>query len=222
MKNVLDYLRKVDESPMTHNPEASGTERSFSKEYDWATLQFKELLDRGISSKRYNLYKTPHSFWLTSDTDEYMGHISGDYKTVGGKEAFLISESFSKLSGGFYVIMFAHIFKHTNIDYIFSDTLVSEKAVNSWKKRLSQSRNNAVVMVDGVIGEYRPNGDYWGAGKGNIRVGLGKNQEAIDLYETIMLRCKSKLEQYSTHRKLYETNDEVLDGMLYFEPLNKL
>jgi hypothetical protein len=114
---------------------------SKSKEYDWIDFDKESKLTRcllnNIGSMHYKLYRTGNSnFYLTTEGNEYLGQLEG----IISDRVLNITSSNSKLSYGFYNIIFSSLLSTELITEILSDFDLSTNALNSYERLLINGR----------------------------------------------------------------------------------
>lgn len=106
----------------------------YSYEGKWEHLKRKSLKNTKLLTTSLpddmKLYVYDDIYFLISSNDEYLGYI--EMRTDGEIPRIVYTDS--RLSGGFYLIMFTGIFKHTNIKEIISDVSLSVNAGHSYAK----------------------------------------------------------------------------------------
>ena len=106
----------------------------YSYEGKWNHLKSKSLKNTKLLSSslpdNMKLYFYDDIYFLISSDDEYLGYI--EMRTDGEIPRIVYTDS--RLSGGFYLIMFTEIFKHTDIKEILSDVSLSVNAGHSYAK----------------------------------------------------------------------------------------
>lgn len=107
----------------------------------------KKLISNNIDNK-YRIYRIGGAFFLTNLQDEYEGAIS--YLNDGN--VLTIDETFSKISGGFYSIMFENILNHTEFKEILSSESLSDGAINSYNKLYNSNKFN--IRIKDEDGNY--------------------------------------------------------------------
>ena len=93
------------------------------------------LLQWDIGVEKLRVYRAGSNFFLTDSNDEYLGNI--EFSKVENKFA-TIGHIYSKITQGFYSIMFSAILTEPNIDYILSDVSLSDPALSAYG-RLAKS-----------------------------------------------------------------------------------
>jgi hypothetical protein len=118
---------------------ARGT-NEYSYEGKWNYLKSKNYKNTKLLSDKLpdhmKLYLYDDIYFLISEREEYLGYI--ELRTDGEIPRIVYTDS--KLSGGFYLIMFTYIFKLTHITEILSDVSLSENAIKSYTK-LSKNKS---------------------------------------------------------------------------------
>lgn len=92
------------------------------------------LIKDKIPPLNNKLYAGKNIFYLTDGADDYLGHIEYSYLD---KNKILIDNSYSEYRG-FYELLFKLILTKTPITMIFGGYRQSQRAINSWKKRLEK------------------------------------------------------------------------------------
>ena len=117
-------------------------ESGFSRKSDWNEFHKEhkdtELVQADIGSMRYKMYRHFSTYYLTTDSDEYMGYISFENNRIKNAK--------SEITKGFYTIMFTVLIHNKQMLEICSDTEMSSSAISGWLN-LHNSQNRLNISV---------------------------------------------------------------------------
>ena len=203
-----------------------GSYNAHSGKSDWEfelDRDTKELVKDNIGSKRYKLYKVFSKYYLTSESDVYLGRIE---LTEPNKGVSVIETSHSNMRKGFYNIIFTSILGNTNIKEILSDTELSNQAIKSYSKlsRLNNIKINIWNMSQGKM-------DYSEESllsDGSFRVSITESWNLHEVFKRYNKRYLQKdinensEDKYlkihiNTHRRSYLEKCSSLDNFLFSE-----
>ena len=122
----------------------------FSFEHIWDSikgLSYIKLISK-IPNENYMLYRNTrtNTFFLVDDKENYLGDIQ--FKEIKGKQGYII-HTYSKISGGFYRIMFSEILHKTEIKEIISDESLSKKAISAYEKINKETKFDTQILLNG-------------------------------------------------------------------------
>ena len=191
---------------------------SFSKEDDWEfynkTPDSVDLVAFNVGSGRFKIWKSEHTFFLTSDSEEYIGSLqTREYNNI-----LYIETSHTKLKKGFYNIMFTFLL--TMYKEIRSDTSLSTNAIKAYERLDKNTKLNVQVYDNG----YNPYSHKALTSSRTATVSITEvyamNEIINDYYDRIMSEKKDSfgIEQ-NGYRKAYENKSKELDMFLFGEEI---
>lgn len=183
MNESFEYLfsKQLNERPVESGILSNAS--SYSKEDTYDSLLELKVPYKIISSNiggLYDIVRITDTYYLVDhNTKKYLGYIEGNNITIRGKPAFIIKLTFSKLSKGFYGIMFNEILHKTDIKYLVGDESQSTQAKGSWKKLLDSFNSYIYNTQTDKLYELTKDNfeDAFGADKRNLRLCVSLNKE---------------------------------------------
>lgn len=154
----------------------------YNKEDEFNDLKNNKLLELYKEINNYKIYRTQTTIYLSDKDSNYLGYVklinprnvmkSEDLKKY---KVFVIQGSHSKLSGGFYKLMFSVIFD-LGYNLILSDLMMTDEAINAWIKILNNNPNKACIYNEesNELEKYEENKDYSEVNTMKYRYGLKK------------------------------------------------
>lgn len=187
---------------------------STSLEHDWTNEKWRGsfivIKDNFLSSKHLKLFRNGidgNFFILTDKENNYIGSIQ--FKNIKNKIA-VIDSSYSKMTGGFYNIMFTAILGLADIEEILSDVILSDKAFYSYEKL---QKNNIFNIKVKLSNEYftfnRKNYEQDYNCRISIRESRSIREVFIDLDERILV-------EHSPYKNSKDNNTSYNDWMFLF------
>jgi hypothetical protein len=178
------------------------------------------IISDNVGNRKYDIVEYNGTYYLINKyTKNYLGHIQTESDNINGDKAIFIDGSYSTgETKGIYGMMFTHIFKDTNIKYIFGDKAQSTQAIESWRKVIKSFDGVVLDLSTNIIIPYDENktDEYWKKGTYNIRVGIVADKEYIEESFRLTFERVSKDSGDGVYRKMFNLKDHDLD--LYFYP----
>lgn len=179
--SVEEHNRLVELTRIIDNTQSGN---STSKETLWEnTVCSKAILVKSdISPRKFKIFKSLDTFYLTSYSSKYIASIEGQEQSVQGKKSFLISKGYSITQSEAYKLLIMSVIEFTDIEFIFSNSNITENAKNFYSNLLTDRSTSMIhLLVDDHIVPYDKGTTYDQILKENknVRIGLSIDRELL-------------------------------------------
>jgi len=208
MKKFSEFLNEM--ARPTGEP-INSKNKDRSKEWDIEFIKNKKFIKKVSKVKpNMSLYKYGNTYVLTDDKDNYIAHIDIHEIDVNfnnkKKKAFSITNGNSNIRGR-YIVLLLSVLEHINIDFIFSDIMLSDGAIKFYRKILKGGLYHSYVLQYGNVQEPEEGVDYFN--NNSYQIGLSKLEGHIKRISEELNTFRKSDNGYNDIAALYTINEEV-------------